>query len=107
TATQQTAASWLVSCLACGRLPIPSALTYVPGQTVSNLVVAKVGNGGRVSLRNASGSVHLIVEILGWYSDGTGAQPAGGLYGPIEIGSASCRDSGSGAPVAPTGAGGS
>jgi hypothetical protein len=35
---------------------------------VSNLVVAKVGSGGRVSLRNASGSVHLIVEIVGWTS---------------------------------------
>ena len=51
-----------------GPVPNTAALTYAPGQTVSNLVIAKVGTGGTVSLRNASGSVHLIVEVLGWYS---------------------------------------
>ena len=68
TATQPTANSWLTSYPTGGALPNTAALTYVPGQTVSNLVVAKVGSGGKVSLRNASGSVHLIVEILGWTS---------------------------------------
>ena len=68
TATQPTANSWLTSYPTGGFVPNTAALTYVPGQTVSNLVVAKVGSGGKVSLRNASGSVHLIVEILGWTS---------------------------------------
>jgi hypothetical protein len=87
--------------------PNTAALTYVPGQTVSNLVVAKVGSGGKVSLRNAAGSVHLIVEILGWYSDGTGVQPTGGLYGPLDPTRILNTRNGIGAPAVPIGAGGS
>ena len=84
TATQPTGSSWLTSFPTGGAVPNTAALTYVPGQTVSNLVVAKVGTGGKTSLRNASGTVHLIVDVFGWYSDGTGTQPSGGLYGPLD-----------------------
>src|SRR5207244_3042647 len=83
TATSPTAASWLVSYPTGTTPPNTAALAWGAGQTVSNLVVAKVGAGGQVSLLNASGSVQLIADVFGWYSDGTGPQPSGGLYGPL------------------------
>jgi hypothetical protein len=40
---------------------------------VPNLVVVKLGAGGKVNLFNSSGSTHVIFDVAGWYSDsGTG-----------------------------------
>jgi hypothetical protein len=48
--------------------PLASNLNFVPHRTVPNLVVAKLGTDGKVSLYNGSGgTVHLIADIAGWY----------------------------------------
>jgi hypothetical protein len=68
TATQPTAASWLVSYPA-GTSPANTAsMSYAAGQTVSNTVIAKVGANGKVSLLNANGTVQYIVDVFGWYT---------------------------------------
>jgi hypothetical protein len=48
--------------------PLASNLNYAAGQTAPNLVVVKVGPGGKVSLYNYSGSAHLVVDVAGWFS---------------------------------------
>jgi Tol biopolymer transport system component len=58
-----------------------SSLNLQPGATVPNLVTAKVGSGGQISLYTNLGSVHLIVDVFGYYApdDGdafTGVQPS-------------------------------
>jgi uncharacterized protein (DUF1501 family) len=58
-------------------MPTASNLNFVPGQTVPNLVIAKLGSGmggGRVSLYNSSGTSHLIADVLGYFRSGTGAR---------------------------------
>ncbi|MDT7570456.1 MAG: hypothetical protein QOE05_630 [Actinomycetota bacterium] len=40
-------------------------------QIVPNLVIAKVGQGGRLRLRNSAGSVDLIADLAGWYENST------------------------------------
>ena len=55
-----------------GAAPNASTLNLVPGETAPNLVTVKVGDGGRVRLQNANGSVQLIADITGFYG-GTGA----------------------------------
>ena len=47
--------------------PTTSNLNFVPGQTVPNLVVVKLGPTGRFSLYNLSGSTHVVVDIVGFY----------------------------------------
>ena len=48
--------------------PNASNLNFVPGQTVPNLVVVKVGTGGMVDLTNMSpGSTHLVADVAGYY----------------------------------------
>ena len=48
-------------------LPLASNLNFGPGQTVPNLVVAKLGAGGKVSLYNGGGSANLVADVAGWY----------------------------------------
>jgi outer membrane protein assembly factor BamB len=52
--------------------PVVSNLNFVAGQTVANLVIVRVGTGGRVDLYNGSGgTVQLIADVSGYYLSGT------------------------------------
>ncbi len=59
--------------------PRPTASThnFVPGLTVANLVLAKVGSNGRVSVFNSAGSTHVIADVVGYFSS------SGGLFVPV------------------------
>jgi hypothetical protein len=61
--------------------PDASNLNFAGGQVVPNLVVAKVGTGGKISLFNAAGATHVLADVSGWFSD----SPAGaaGRYRPL------------------------
>jgi len=56
-----------------GPKPNVSNLNVVAGQTVANLVTAKVGAGGRVSIANHNGTTDVIADLVGYYQ----ADPAG------------------------------
>ncbi len=47
--------------------PNASNLNMVAGQTVPNLVVSKLGAGGKVSIFNAAGTTNVIVDVVGWF----------------------------------------
>jgi hypothetical protein len=47
--------------------PLASNLNFVPGQTVPNLVLAKLGTGGAVSIFNSSGSTDAIADVVGFF----------------------------------------
>jgi len=49
-------------------MPDASTLNMTRGQTVPNLVFARLGDGGRVSLFNSRGSTHLIADVIGCFS---------------------------------------
>lgn len=59
--------------------PLAANLNFAPYQTISNQALVQVGADGMVSVYNASGDVHVIVDVLGWYS---GVQVAEGGLGP-------------------------
>jgi hypothetical protein len=51
-----------------GASPLASNLNFVPGQTIPNLVIVKVGDGGKVTLRNPTpGTLHLIGDVAGYF----------------------------------------
>ena len=52
------------------------------GQTVANLVVVPVGTGGSVQVYNSSGT-HLIVDVVGYFTDSTAPSSALGLFVPV------------------------
>ncbi len=79
TGTEPTSSTFVTAYPAGGALPTASNLNLVPGQTAPNLAVVKVGTGGKVSLYNNAGAVHLIADVVGWFATGhgyTGVTPA-------------------------------
>lgn len=52
--------------------PNASNLNMVRGSTVPNLVIAKVGGDGTVSIYNAAGSTHVIADVMGWFPAASG-----------------------------------
>lgn len=56
--------------------PTASNLNLSVGDTRANLVVAKVGSDGSVSLYNNTGQVDLVVDVVGWFGPvGSGFTP--------------------------------
>jgi len=69
TATSPTANSWLTVFPKGAVRPVTSNLNFTPGQTVPNTVIAQVGADGSISIYNALGSTHVIVDITGWFPE--------------------------------------
>jgi hypothetical protein len=61
--------------------PTASNLNFVSGQTVPNRVMVKLSSAGQVTLFNAAGSVNVIVDVAGWYTDGVTATTGGQFTG--------------------------
>lgn len=76
TGTQPTAATFVTVYPTGEARPNASNLNLLPGQTTPNMVIIKLGAGGRVTLYNNLGSTHLIVDVMGWFE-------VGGDYVPL------------------------
>ncbi|HEX3621981.1 MAG TPA: hypothetical protein VHT97_06680 [Acidimicrobiales bacterium] len=48
--------------------PLASNLNFVAGQTVANMVIAKIGTGGKVTLYNNLGSTVVIADVQGYFT---------------------------------------
>ena len=46
--------------------PRVSNLNLAPGETAADAVLVRLGEGG-VRLRNASGQLHLLADVSGWF----------------------------------------
>jgi hypothetical protein len=57
--------------------PTASTHNFEPGLTVANLVLAKVGAGGQVSIFNSAGLTHVVADVTGYFSS------TGGLFVPV------------------------
>ena len=53
--------------------PLASSVNFSTGQTVANLVIVPVGTVGRIRIRSCCGSVHVVVDVIGWYLPNVGA----------------------------------
>ena len=71
TATNPTAPSFVTVWPSGVERPTASNLNVVAGQTVPNMVIAKVGQDGRISVYNNTGSVDIVVDVLGWFATGS------------------------------------
>ena len=75
TAADPTAASYLTVWPAGQPRPEASNLNFVPGQAVPNLVIAKIGDGGKVNIYNFAGQVNVIADVMGWFPESNGYKP--------------------------------
>ena len=67
TATGTTAGSYLTVWPAGAAAPLASSLNWAAGATIPNSVTSKLGPTGGISVRNAAGDVHVLVDTAGWY----------------------------------------
>jgi len=78
-ATNVSAASYLTVWPSGEARPTAANMNLAVGQTLSNMVVAKVGAGGKVSIYGLAGSTDVVVDVMGWFPSGgqyTGLTPA-------------------------------
>ncbi len=81
TATQPSTGGYLTVFPGGSARPLASNLNFVAGETVPNLVVAKVGADGKLSVYNSAGTTHVILDVVGWYD--TDGRSAGSHYHPL------------------------
>ncbi|MEV8627181.1 FlgD immunoglobulin-like domain containing protein [Streptomyces sp. NPDC051079] len=67
TATEPTAPGYLSVYPSGAPRPSVSNVNFAAGQTVPNLVVVPVGQDGKITFYNHSGSVHLVVDAVGYF----------------------------------------
>ncbi|MDQ4069951.1 MAG: hypothetical protein M3203_10855 [Actinomycetota bacterium] len=60
--------SWLTIYPTGTERPLASNLNFVAGQTVPNLVIARIGDGGQVRIHNHAGSTVVIADVQGWFT---------------------------------------
>ena len=74
TVTGPTAPSYITVWPTGQTRPTASSVNMTTGQTVPNLVITKIGAGGKVSLYNFAGSSHVIVDVLASFEPGGAGQ---------------------------------
>jgi hypothetical protein len=94
--------------------PLASNLNFVGGQTIANLVTAKIGDGGSVNIFNLAGQTHVLFDVVGWFpstSDSSASELSisaaqGGEFVPLAPARVLDTRAGVGATQAPLGPGG-
>ncbi len=77
TVTQPTAAGYLTVWPTGRPRPTASNLNFDTGQTIANMVTAKLGTGGAITMVTNQGCPDVIIDIAGYY---TGGAPSGGGF---------------------------
>jgi hypothetical protein len=84
TATNTHAPGYLTVWPSGAARPTASNLNFLAEQSVPNLVIAKVGDGGKVSIFNYSGATDVIADVMGYVVDGTvDTKAAGSAFHPL------------------------
>jgi Regulator of chromosome condensation (RCC1) repeat len=110
TATGATNATFLTVWPSGALRPNASSLNVIPGRDIANLTVMALPADGQIRIYNDTGSVHVIVDVMGWFVEGSGfvgLTPArladtrpgtstvdGGVLGGGPVGSAAALDVG-------------
>lgn len=81
--TDTTQSGSLTALPAGGARTVSPDLTWSAGETVANQVITPVGADGGVSFHNAEGDADLVVDIVGYFTDGPAAPRGASLYIPM------------------------
>ena len=98
TVTGPTAGSFLTVWPSGEARPFASSVNMVRGQTVPNMVLARVGANGKVSIFNNTGSTDVVVDVMGCFHG-----DASGRYVALSPRRVLDTREGLGAPLAPVG----
>jgi len=73
TATTTSASSFLTLYPAGVPKPTASSINWPANLTIANSVTVKVGTAGAINVFNNSGSVNVLIDVVGYFASGTGA----------------------------------
>jgi outer membrane protein assembly factor BamB len=79
--TEPSGAGWMTVFPSGTVRPLAASINFAAGQTVSNLVVAKLGPNGAVDIYNDQGRAQVVVDVEGWF--GTEGSSPGSRYTPL------------------------
>jgi hypothetical protein len=83
TVSSPTINGWLAAYASGKAYSGTSNVNFVAGQTIGNLAVVPIGVDGKITVLNGSaGSIHLAVDIVGYYNGG-GTPTITGAYQPL------------------------
>ncbi len=68
TAVQPTSSSYLTVWPSREARPYASSVNFLQGVTIPNLVIAKIGANGRIAVFNKFGYVHVVMDVVGYFS---------------------------------------
>ena len=83
TAVGASAASFLTVYPSTAPRPWASSLNFLARQVVPNRVIVPLGSDGNVSIYNLTGSVDVVVDVAGWFTDSSNAQAPGYRFSPV------------------------
>ena len=72
TTTDPTADSYVTVFPAGTTAPTASNLNFVAGETIPNLVIAKVGANGEIAFAAGAGTVNVVADVVGYFDASTG-----------------------------------
>ena len=81
TGTEATGATYVSAWPTGTAQSLTSVLNVNPNTDIANMVTARIG-GGKLSLFNHSGTIHLVADVAGYLIAGTGATGPQGPQGP-------------------------
>jgi hypothetical protein len=62
------------------KIPLASNVNFSIDQTIPNRIIIPVGTNGMISVYNFSGFTDIAIDVNGWFSDGSVADPQGLLF---------------------------
>jgi hypothetical protein len=83
TATNPTTIGYLTAYPAGSARPTASNVNFVAGQTTSTRAIVPLGTNGAISVYNNNGRTDVVVDVVGYLSDGTGSLTGGSLFNPV------------------------
>ncbi len=83
TVTQTTRSGFLTAYPTGEARPTASNVNWVKGETVANRVMVPVGSGGQVTLYNSYGDTQIVVDVNGYFTDGSVTPGTDGLLVPL------------------------
>lgn len=83
TVTDTTAAGFLTAWPSGASRPLASNVNWPAGATVANRVIVPVGPSGQVELYDSAGRADVVVDVSGYFTDGTTTPTGAGLFTPV------------------------
>ncbi|HVS05255.1 MAG TPA: CAP domain-containing protein [Candidatus Dormibacteraeota bacterium] len=106
TVTAPTTGGYVTVFPAGAAVPLASNLNFTAGQTVPNRVIVKLGAAGQVAFFNSGGSVQIIADVSGWFTDASIPSATGSVFTgvtPVRILDTRSGIGGFSSPVGPAG----